>query len=133
MGELSFEVVGRTPLGGGSTSRRSWREAIRDAALEASGRFPDRPTPDELTVEVVFRIAEPRMRSADLDNMVKPVLDTIFRSRDEQLDPALTGALLPVDDASIHRLVVEKHRAEGPHDEGVRIVVRWIEASGQGA
>lgn len=72
------------------------------------------------------------MWSADLDNMVKPVLDTIFHSRDEQLDPALTGALLPVDDASIHRLVVEKHRAEGPQDEGVRVVVRWIEASGHG-
>jgi hypothetical protein len=56
---------------------------------------------------------------------VKPVLDTLFRSRDEQLDPRLTAVLLPVDDAAIQRLSVEKLVADGADDEGVTIEVRW--------
>jgi Holliday junction resolvase RusA-like endonuclease len=78
-----------------------------------------------MSVNVVFRIAEPRFASSDLDNLVKPVLDTLFRSRDEQLDPSLTAALLPLDDAAINRLFVEKQRAEGSDDEGVTVEVRW--------
>jgi hypothetical protein len=57
--------------------------------------------------------------------MVKPVLDTLFRSRDEQLDPSLTAALLPLDDSAIHRLLVEKKVAEAVDDEGVKVEVRW--------
>jgi hypothetical protein len=75
----------------------------------------------------VFRIREPRFSSSDLDNLVKPVLDTLFRSRDEQLDPSLTATLLPVDDAMIHRLVVEKDRAAGIEGEGVSVSVSWEE------
>jgi Holliday junction resolvase RusA-like endonuclease len=78
-----------------------------------------------MSVNVVFRIAEPRFASSDLDNLVKPVLDTLFRSRDEQLDPSLTAALLPLDDAAINRLLVEKQRAKGSDDEGVTVEVRW--------
>lgn len=78
-----------------------------------------------MNVNVVFRIAEPRFASSDLDNLVKPVLDTLFRSRDEQLDPSLTAALLPLDDAAIKRLVVEKQRAVGSDDEGVTVEVHW--------
>jgi Holliday junction resolvase RusA-like endonuclease len=125
---VELTVSGRTPLGGGSSSRRQWREAIRDAALGVAPDPRDLPVGASITVDVVFRICEPRFASSDLDNLVKPVLDTLFRSRDEQLDPSLTAALLPVDDAAIHRLVVEKHRADGIEEEGVSVVVRWTQA-----
>ena len=85
-----------------------------------------------MSVDVVFRIAEPRFASSDLDNLVKPVLDTLFRSRDEQLDPTLTAALLPVDDAAINRLVVEKQQAAGTEDEGVTVEVRWEDGRPEG-
>ena len=78
-----------------------------------------------LTVDVEFRITQPRFGSSDLDNLVKPVLDTLFRSRDEQLDPSLTAALLPIDDAAIQRLVVEKHRVDRREDEGLSVSVSW--------
>jgi Holliday junction resolvase RusA-like endonuclease len=122
---VEIAVIGRTPLGGGSSSRRQWREAIRDAALSIAPDPRVLPVGASLTVEVMFRISELRFASSDLDNLVKPVLDTLFRSRDEQLDPSLTAALLPVDDAAIHRLVVEKHRADGTEGEGVSVSVSW--------
>jgi Holliday junction resolvase RusA-like endonuclease len=122
---VAIAVVGRTPLGGGSSSRRQWREAIRQAAVAVAPDPREVPPGAALRIDVVFRIAGPRFDSSDLDNLVKPVLDTLFRSRDEQLDPTLTAALLPVDDAAIHRLVVEKQQADGTDDEGVTVEVRW--------
>ena len=122
---VELVVTGRRPLGGGSSSRLQWREAIRDAAQSVA---PDpRAVPDgaPLTVDVEFRITQPRFGSSDLDNLVKPVLDTLFRSRDEQLDPSLTAALLPIDDAAIQRLVVEKHRVDRREDEGLSVSVSW--------
>ena len=130
---LAIRVAGRTPLGGGSSSRREWREAIRDAAVTAASDPPDVPADAPLSVDVVFRITEPRFGSSDLDNLVKPVLDTLFRSRDEQLDPSLTAALLPVDDSAIQRLSVEKHVADGADDEGVTIEVRWEDGTPGGS
>ncbi len=131
---VAISVVGRTPLGGGSSSRRQWREAIRQAAI-AVAVAPDPhevPPRAPISVAVVFRIAQPRFASSDLDNLVKPVLDTLFRSRDEQLDPTLTAALLPVDDAAINRLVVEKRPAKGTDDEGVTVEVRWEDGRPEG-
>ena len=127
---VEITVSGRTPLGGGSTSRRQWREAIRDAALGVAPDPQDVPDGAPLTVDVVIRLTEPRFGSSDLDNLVKPVLDTLFRSRDEQLDPGLTAALLPIDDAAIQRLVVEKHRADGMEEEGVSVSVSWEDEEG---
>jgi hypothetical protein len=124
---VEITVSGRTPLGGGSSSRRQWREAIRDAASRVAPDPDVLPVGAPLTVDVVFRIREPRFSSSDLDNLVKPVRDTLFRSRDEQLDPSLTATLLPVDDAMIHRLVVEKDRAAGIEGEGVSVSVSWEE------
>ena len=122
---VTITVVGRTPLGGGSSSRRQWREAIRNAAVAVAPDPGEVPSGAPVRVDVVFRIAGPRFGSSDLDNLVKPVLDTVFRSRDEQLDPTLTATLLPLDDAAIHRLVVEKQKADGIGDEGVTVEVRW--------
>jgi Holliday junction resolvase RusA-like endonuclease len=130
---VALSVIGRPPLGGGSVSRRTWREAIRDAATVIAPDPDGVPRDVPLTVHVVFRITEPRFSSSDLDNMVKPVLDTLFRSRDEQLDPSLTAALLPLDDSAIHRLLVEKQVAEAVDDEGVKVEVRWEDGrSGDG-
>jgi Holliday junction resolvase RusA-like endonuclease len=129
---VAISVVGRTPLGGGSSSRRQWREAIRQAALAVAPDPREVPPRAPISVAVVFRIAEPRFASSDLDNLVKPVLDTLFRSRDEQLDPTLTAVLLPVDDAAINRLVVEKQPAKGTDDEGVTVEVRWEDGRPEG-
>jgi hypothetical protein len=118
-------VVGRTPLGGGSSSRRLWREAIREAARQAGGEGLHVPDDADVEVEVLFLVTQPRVRTIDLDNMVKPVLDTLFHSRQEQIDPSLTGTLLGVDDARITRLVVTKREAASAAEEGVEIVVRW--------
>src|SRR5213593_626253 len=73
----------------------SWREAIRDAVTAKYPQAPFTPPPLEtkFNVEVIFRMTpEDLARPAfDLDNFVKPVLDTLFTSQNVL---GLTGVLL---------------------------------------
>jgi hypothetical protein len=57
----------------------------------------------------------------DLDNFVKPVLDTLFTS--QNVSPRVTGVLFPVNDTWVFRLVLEKVRVETPQDQGADITV----------
>ncbi len=102
-----------------------WREAIRDAV---KATYPEAPFPEprpetKFEVEVTFRMtSEDLARPAfDLDNFVKPVLDTLFTS--QNVSPAVTRVLLPVNDTWIFRLVAEKVGVETPQDQGADITV----------
>jgi hypothetical protein len=74
-------------------------------------------------VEVIFRMTpEDLDRPAfDLDNFVKPVLDTLFTL--QNVSPRVTGVLLPVNDTWVFRLVLEKVGVESPQDQGADITV----------
>jgi hypothetical protein len=102
-----------------------WREAIRD---EVEATYPEAPfaEPPEQTkfdVKVTFRMTrEDLARPAfDLDNFVKPVLDTIFTS--QNVSPRVTGVLFPVNDTWVFRLFLEKVGVETPQDQGADITV----------
>ena len=63
---------------------------------------------------------------ADLDNLAKPVLDTLFDSRNAQVqDKELTGALFDVDDDRVFQLIAAKKLVVGPDDEGIDITISW--------
>jgi hypothetical protein len=101
------------------------REAIRNAVKT---KYPEAPFPapspqTKFEVEVTFRMTpEDLARPAfDLDNFVKPVLDTIFTS--QNVSPEVTGVLLPVNDTWVFRLVLEKVGVETPQDQGADITV----------
>ena len=98
-----------------------WRDAI-GAAVEAA--YPQAPFTSphlkaaRFTVEVTFwmtplDLARP---AVDLDNFVKPVLDTIFTSQNVR---RLTGVLLPdVNDTRVFRLLIEKDEVDSPDTRG---------------
>ena len=102
-----------------------WKEAIRDEvkATYPQAPFPAPPLKTKFDVEVIFRMTpEDLDRPAfDLDNFVKPVLDTLFTS--QNVSPRVTGVLLPVNDTWVFRLVLEKVGVETPQDQGADITV----------
>jgi hypothetical protein len=102
-----------------------WREAIRDEvrATYPQAPFTEPPSETKFAVEVIFRMTpEDLARPAfDLDNFVKPVLDTLFTS--QNVSPQVTGVLLPVNDTWVFRLVLEKVGVETPQDQGADITV----------
>jgi len=61
---------------------------------------------------------------ADLDNLAKPMLDTLFQTRNAQVkDLSLTGALFNVDDDRVFKLILEKRLVSTGAEEGVDIKV----------
>jgi hypothetical protein len=102
-----------------------WRKAIRDEveAKYPQAPFTEPPSGTKFDVEVSFRMTpEDLARPAfDLDNFVKPVLDTIFTS--QNVSPEVTGVLFPVNDTWVFRLVLQKVRVETPEDQGADITV----------
>ena len=102
-----------------------WREAIRDQvrATYPQAPFAAPPSETKFDLEVIFRMTPQDMDkpALDLDNFVKPVLDTLFTS--QNVSPRVTGVLFPVNDTWVFRLVLEKVRVETPQDQGADITV----------
>ena len=102
-----------------------WRKAIRDEvkAIYPQAPFTEPPSGTKFDVEVSFRMTpEDLARPAfDLDNFVKPVLDTVFTS--QNVSPEVTGVLFPVNDTWVFRLFLQKVRVEAPEDQGADITV----------
>ena len=103
-----------------------WRDAI-GAAVEAA--YPQAPFTSpylkaaRFTVEVTFRMTPLDLTrpAVDLDNFVKPVLDTLFTSQNVS---RLTGVLLPeVNDTWVFRLLLEKVEVKTPQEQGADITV----------
>ena len=105
-----------------------WREAIRDAVTANYPRAPFTSTPMEtkFAVEATFRMTpEDLARPAvDLDNLAKPVLDTLFTSRNVS-KTRLTGVLLRVNDTWVFRLLLEKVEVKTPQEQGADLTVTW--------
>lgn len=61
----------------------------------------------------------------DLDNLAKPVLDTLFKASVGCKYPELTGALFACDDCVLADLRLQSVWVDVSHDEGVDIEARW--------
>ena len=117
---VSFQVRGNPPTPGGS-NEWAWRSAVAAQARAAASAAPVLPPPPSarFTAELVFYLAEANFERADLDNLAKPVLDTVFLPHNAQVqDRSLTGAIFQVDDAQVVRLTLEKRAARTPEEEG---------------
>lgn len=125
MGEVAFEVRGVAPVFGGST-RWLWRRRLGEAATRARDGMPDAAPAGPFELAVVFFLLPLRLEHNDLDNMAKPILDTLFWSGNVQVaEPGLTGTLFAVPDSRVFRMTVEKRSVDRAADEGVHITVRW--------
>jgi hypothetical protein len=89
----------------------------------SGGSLPCPALETKFDVKVIFRMTQDDLArpAFDLDNFVKPVLDTLFTS--QNVSPRVTGVLLPVNDTWVFRLVLEKVGVETPQDQGADITV----------
>jgi hypothetical protein len=77
-------------------------------------------------VELRFFFTPEALAQVDLDNLAKPVLDTLFLSRYPQVkDRSLTGAAFRLDDDRVYSLNLAKLPVEDESEEGVSVVVTW--------
>ncbi|MGZ5323279.1 MAG: hypothetical protein ACXWZ3_04275 [Solirubrobacterales bacterium] len=95
---------------------------MKETYPEAPFKAP--PEQTKFEVEVIFRMTPGDLKkpAVDLDNLVKPVLDTLFTS--QHVPPTVpTRVLFPVNDTWIFRLVAEKVGVETAQDQGALITV----------
>jgi hypothetical protein len=124
--QLTVRVRGMRPVPWAS-NEWAWRRAVADQGrlvrVHASPRITEST---RFIVEVTFFLTLPRLGLADLDNLAKPVLDTLFLIRHAQVnDLYLTGALFDADDDRVFKLNLEKRLAPTPADEGVDVTITW--------
>jgi hypothetical protein len=74
-------------------------------------------------VEIIFLFLTRNAGGADLDNLAKPVLDTLFLSNNVQVEPA--GVLFNVDDNRVSKLLLKKIAVQRDEDEGTEIIISW--------
>ena len=106
-----------------------WRKAVaQEARLSRQNQAKTIASTTYLDMVIIFNLMKDRVLRPDLDNLAKPVLDTLFRIRNAQVsDKSLTGALFDVDDDHVFRLLLEKRSVETVTDEGAEIAITWNE------
>ncbi len=130
-GAIQFSVRGQSPSPwGNGVLEWAWRRAIADAVrLEFPSPIACDSKPPWLTVEIVFSMTAARIVGSDLDNLAKPVLDTLFLAKRVQAkEEGVSGVLFACDDARVARLVLEKREVATAKDAGVDVTVEEIGA-----
>jgi hypothetical protein len=109
-----------------------WRQELVEASKHATG---SPPAPEEqvalrYTVELDFFVTS---ESVDLDNLTKPVLDTLFSPGPPNENQApwleVTGKVFPqAHDSRVFELIQRKTIVSGTERQGVRVKVSWSRA-----
>lgn len=109
------------------TGELTWRRLVPDSCPALTSIDQDAlARVDSFEVTLVFFLTPARCRDTDLDNLAKPVVDTIFLiDRPQTQNQTLTRALVRRNDNAIRKLTLEKRPVRGPAELGVDILVEW--------
>ena len=128
--EITFSLRGQLPRPWG-TNEWEWRQAIADVARErVKGLYMEDPPEDShFEVEITFYLPQPTFSQADLDNLAKPVLDTLFHAKYPQTRrEGITGVLLrDIDDDHVVALALRKQLVDNKEQAGADISVWTVD------
>ena len=125
MPELALSLRGMRPVPfAGGEAEKQWWQALAAKAQVVRANRPLRaiPSSTSFSVDIIFFLMPGNTPGgSDLDNLAKPVLDTLFRARKQQP----TGTLFDLDDANVFELTLEKQFVSTQAEEGVDISIIW--------
>jgi Holliday junction resolvase RusA-like endonuclease len=125
MPQLTITVAGQRPVPW-ACNEWVWRAAVAQVTRTVDSAPVSVPASTSFSITLIFRMQPARMQRTDLDNLAKPVLDTLFHAKRPQVrDPALTGALFDCDDDRVYQLTLEKRAVSSAPEEGVDISISW--------
>jgi hypothetical protein len=97
-----------------------WRLQIADQARAAvQTPFSQEVKPRSVTIEFLMIST----RRGDLDNLAKPVIDTLFRQARKSTHPV--ACLFMCDDFHLHELILRRSVVESPANEGAIITIEF--------
>jgi hypothetical protein len=124
-------VKGMAPAPWDGKYQWDWRQKIADKIRQKYGDEPqDLPKQTQFVVEIVFSIMSTKIRqqrSGDIENLSKPVLDTFFKSSNDQSPPALkvSGVLFRNDDINVFELILAKSPVTIEEEQGAEVTITW--------
>jgi Holliday junction resolvase RusA-like endonuclease len=125
MPELAFALRGvrPVPFAGGEAEKPWWQTLATQAqAVRAKRSFPAVASSARFAVDIVFFLMPKNTPGgSDLDNLAKPVLDTLFKGRKQPP----TGTLFDVHDTNVIKLTLEKRLVSTEEEEGVDVMFVW--------
>ena len=125
---IELDIRGVRPRTYSTNEEGSWRKYIADYIAKEieMGVIPDSRLLagdfDYFEVSIVFHIPRSVLQGSnppDLDNLVKPILDTLFC--DKGSNKFSKGALYKIDDHHVWKLYAEKRMVDSPEEEGVSL------------
>ncbi len=125
MEPIKISVRGETPKTY-SNNDWDWRRVIAKKARQFQNRRDVQQTSEEtkFTVDIVFYLRS--VIRQDLDNLAKPVLDTLFLpDNPKKEDPSISNVLFNLDDKQVFILNMEKKHVSDNSEEGADITISW--------
>ena len=124
-GSFQIAIRGMRPSPSANERREvAWRHKIAEEIAKRVNRPLNVPADTQFELRITFYIESAQLfRAGDLDNLAKPVLDTLFQqSRPTELP---TARLFTVDDGYVTSLQPAKHGVKKSSDEGADIHLKW--------
>lgn len=129
-GRIRIKARSHLPVSGHANKdrRKKWREHIIECASDAIDQATRLGEYGSwfFTVDVEFFL--PLQTKNDIDNLAKPVIDTLFKPGvpNGNQDPAITGKVFPLaDDAQVRQLNLRKTLVQSIEECGATITVCW--------
>jgi Holliday junction resolvase RusA-like endonuclease len=124
-GPIVVAVRGTTPKGLNARNQE-WKAGLEEASQKIHGPRVNPET--EFSVEATFHLLpQDEWRLVDLDNLAKPLLDSLFRPK-KLPAPDGTKRLFEADDGQVVELILRKTVVTEERDQGVEVRVTWTEA-----
>ncbi len=125
---IALSVRGARPTPWGGDGQWAWRSALWAEARRARTNNPPLGVHvlTDFTVRIKLYLADPAYRQSDVDNLAKPILDTLFTEiRSQAPVDNVTGALFDAYDSQVMTLTVSKSPVV--RDEvGADVEVTWV-------
>jgi hypothetical protein len=129
-GRIRIKARNHLPVSGNANKERKteWREhivACASDAIDQAGRLGEYGS-WLFTVDVEFFL--PLQTKNDIDNLAKPVIDTLFKPGvpNGNQNPAITGKVFPLaDDLQVRQLNLRKTLVQSIEEYGATITVCW--------
>lgn len=118
LSKIVLEIFGRQSPWANQPHEGIWREQIAQQSREVI------PKPFDASIRPVRATVEFRMiaaRRGDLDNLAKPVLDTLFRQSRKSVFPVASVFLC--DDCHLHELSLKRVAVASVEEEGAVITI----------
>jgi Holliday junction resolvase RusA-like endonuclease len=130
---IFLRIRGKRPLAENEFSRTQvleWRKFLVREITSRYAKIRDLASTVQLTVDIIFVFTKQNAKGVDLDNLAKPVLDTLFKPRknkDKQPDYDISSALFEIEDSTIFDLRLRKVglAVEKQIGEGIDILITW--------